>query len=1519
MIMLLSTLTACIGNVPEESTTQDIITTETESTQKTDSETDGETTEDVSVSETESASQETESESETEVETEEKLLYPVPEVENGKTIANANNLWGGVNLYYQNGTRKDITIENDDMALSLHAAPDGSSLVSSIKNTAGKSYVNNALDVYVKMADGGVYYSSKSMSAMSFDLYRFGMYYYELKVQGQSFVESVIEQGDIDLGIENAKTERYYEMSTPTLVDGAITTAMLDKNDPRIYYDKTCYNAFPAEEYNYLAVDVRVTSSDMSYQRSLTVFAWSDNDSVYPVSETTLGVFNDGEFHTYYFKLDNADNYSGNIDQFRFDYGGIIGDVLEYKNVRAVKGSVLGVADLALARYIHTYSDKTQETIQVSAKKDTAGIDEIGVVTKIDENTVEKLVVKDKNGHHDSLEGVDWDSAEYIGFDIKGVGIFGYILLPDTGYALTGRTQIIDSNSGKLTVTLENGEYIIVQSKTPAGNKIDKPTATDDPEVDNAIENYDNCADFYFGHRIYTDENHSFDEFLATAELERNPLSSENITVDTENSTSASFLGYDNLRGTYVFNVMGSNFNRPFYEEPNKHFNVKFSVKGDEYDRNMYIMTTTHYGELQCAAILDANDLLLPIPVEVGKNFSDGGQDSYDAKDEPWSEAYFPMYIEAGEEKTFNFLNLYMNWGRVPLKQISFIQLAPLYHISTGVTETNCILPWYSNMGSTRNIWTLPDHRPMSAPFWATQPNHTSGGDHRFLRYTDAEGNFIATEHQSNYITSYGPTYAEVIMNYLSDDGKIAVSYTHMEMPQTDETRTYYTMEYTVLEDISFNNFKDDFIFYSMNPFGGVGYQKIGYLNENNESVVRPTDTKGRTRYYLLGDECPYFSFYQDDDCKNEKGYVNLSFMIYESEFNLQSLSETPRFVVKEKDMHLYLSLDLGKVTLKAGDTIKINCIIMPWGSQESDYTLEDKNVRDVRESCLLNPLTVTVDSRSGCTVMESDFLPKIRIDNGKNGTFTISGGENNTTIELYGLTSMSRPMIYEDKDGQWTRYNLSSQHYTDKSGFGQAYDGYGIKYDPDGTYTYSFVVDMKDGAPRKFRVVVSDSFTEEPVPEYDPDSVVYGDAGVVEGPNLMFDAKTLLENCNKTGANKGMKDTTKIIKDEDGEYLRFYAQNGLSEVWMLPYTVPVKPIKTGQYLIIKYRMPSTNTLLSRFEIWTSTKASVVAAGNMFNYYKDYIVADDQWKILVVDLSQMGGLTYEPAPNGDYYANFLRFDMFNDNYGDNSYIDIQYIAFDDQASDIFAYPENQGFETVTYYDGRVLDVATTESEFPLPKVVYEDDVTEYDAPFNVYLSAKKLAHLGSKTTEFGNVSYYEDGDFVRFNSHSVSSESDFTIYRSEEGAETGRYLIIKYRASAGQTNFMQFYATTLDLYNADSNPEGKRYFDESNVVNLSNTNFIRDGEWQIAIVDLAAITKQFSATGDGKYSATWVRFDTFNGKQGTTANYVDVAYIAMCDDLKTAVTYDQSVDSALVREDASTTRRYNTATGNVVQ
>ncbi|MBO7296516.1 MAG: hypothetical protein J6V39_04575, partial [Clostridia bacterium] len=560
------------------------------------------------------------------------------------------------------------------------------------------------------------------------------------------------------------------------------------------------------------------------------------------------------------------------------------------------------------------YSDKMNHVVRVCAAEDTTGIAEIGQITEIAADTVDKLIVKDANGEHTSLDGVDWASAEYIAFDIKGVGILGYILLKD-------------ASSGSMQVTLSDGKYTIVQSRTPEGGTILAPV--------NSTEN-----DFYMGQRIYTDLSHDFDAFRKAANEERNPLSAENIKVDTKKAPYASFIGYNAIRGAYQFEMEPqSNFNTPYYESWNKHYNLVFDITGDDVDRNIYVMTYAHGTCLENGVLLGKGDMLLPVSLEVCKNFTHEKEEPlFDCGDDAFSETYFPVALKSGKTEHFTVLNLYQNWGNYPLKQISSIQFfSPYYHLSTGVSESNCIAPYYVYH---KDLFTLPDHRAMSAPLWSEmedpesgiQPQHTNGGQHAFLQYFTEDGKHYASDNTLNIINSYGPTYADIDMSYISDDGKIKVTYNHMEMPQTDENRTYYQMTYEVLEDVSFQNFKRDFSFYSVRGLSG-DYEKLGYLDASNKPQMVTNTEESNPVYYTLGDQFPYF-----DMCKiytgNTKDYVNVAFLVASSEFIIGGQKCTAPFVVKNVSLASYLTLDLEQVTLKKGDTFTINAIIMPWGSQ---------------------------------------------------------------------------------------------------------------------------------------------------------------------------------------------------------------------------------------------------------------------------------------------------------------------------------------------------------------------------------------------------------------------------------------------------------------------------------------------------------------------------------------------------------------------------------------------------------
>lgn len=688
-----------------------------------------------------------------------------------------------------------------------------------------------------------------------------------------------------------------------------------------------------------------------------------------------------------------------------------------------------GLHNISIDRTFHLYSDKLNLVQHLTTTGGTAtGLAGYGQQYEIDASRVKKLIAKDGNGVHESLEAVDWSTCEYVGFDVERAGVIGFILLP------------YDANEGKLSVSLQDGIYTVEQ------------------HIENNAETvYPIHAHMYFGLRMYTDDSHDFTEFLHVAQCERKPLSSLEITKQAD---GAAYIGYDALRGAYRFDVNGGDFNNNYYNNPFQYFNVNAQIQNDELSRDMYVYTHTFSGCLEGAVILDENKTLLPIPLEVGKNFTGENEDSmYLPGDISYGEVFFPLTVKANETKKFSILNLYQNWGKHPLKQLSSIQfVAPYYHLSTGVTETNCIAPSFVY---GKDNWLLPDFRAMSAPLWADQPQHTAIGQLFVVRYDTADRVTGNIENYHDTIQSYGPVYADVEMNYLSNDERLHISYRHVEMPQTDENRTYYSLRIDVREDISFKDFKSDFSLFCFNG-RHPKFNKLGYLDENNTHQVLDLQIASATKYdrfFKLGDEYPFFDYFEP----LAADAVNFALIVKGSHIIIGGEEYTGGFLMRDRfDGSLNfgdLTLDLGEVTLKAGDCIYVDYILLPWGYVDST---SDQNVLDVREDSCLNPYRIGAEVGS---VVQDVYVPKVRVDENQTASFTLTGGDNNGVVRVYGLSSYERPVIEELVNGEWIPYTETTY---------KAFDGYSVYADDDGTYSVSFVVCMTDAPEeeRTFRVI---------------------------------------------------------------------------------------------------------------------------------------------------------------------------------------------------------------------------------------------------------------------------------------------------------------------------------------------------------------------------------------------------------------------------------------------------------------
>lgn len=687
----------------------------------------------------------------------------------------------------------------------------------------------------------------------------------------------------------------------------------------------------------------------------------------------------------------------------------------------------------------HVYADRMYAELKLFASEATESLSEFGSIIKISADTVAALQIRDENGLYSNLDGFDANSVCYAAFDIKDVGVVGFIVPSD------GSTK-------SLTVTLEDGVYTVCQ------------TAAYEPGE--GINKYDESGGYSlnyaaFGFRIYTDETHDFSGVDEAAFLERNPL--KNVTVQSGNANAA-YIGYEPLRGCYLLMVDGTDF-QTAYDNPDDRFYVPVSVTCDNSDRDIYIRSQGRSGCLEAAALLDDNGMLAAVPVEVCKNFQgDGGEGFYSVKDCQYGDSIFPLSLKADKTLDFTLLNIYQNWGCYPIKQLSSIEFhVSYYHLSTGTTESNCIAPYFV---FNKDGWTLPDHRGRSGTMWSGQPQFNSVGRLHFMKYRkDIFGNEIFSEYTGSDIKSAGLAYADIEYGYISDCGSYSYTLRHTEFPQTDENRTYYTVDVTFVRDVTFKNFARDFDLFA---FDGrfVSFEKAGYLDENNAPACADTDLSDKTEnYYILGENCPYFGYFDVRDEDREqigRGFgSNFALLVKSGKIIKDGKEYKTNFVFRDsvKDGLNFGALTLNEknISFKPGDKITLDLILLPWGTGCEET---DANVLTVREDSALKPLSVTAQTGA---VEDDRTVPTVTAKD-NTAIFTLTGGRNNNAVRVNGFTGLECPAVELYKDGQWQKQDLASVH---------GYDGYTVFYDGlTGCYDFSFVytADSPD-ASYKYRI----------------------------------------------------------------------------------------------------------------------------------------------------------------------------------------------------------------------------------------------------------------------------------------------------------------------------------------------------------------------------------------------------------------------------------------------------------------
>lgn len=507
-------------------------------------------------------------------------------------------------------------------------------------------------------------------------------------------------------------------------------------------------------------------------------------------------------------------------------------------------------------------------------------------------------------------------------------------------------------------------------------------------------------------------------------------------------------LHYNYRKGFYeIGTVTSSSFQKQFYDFPNRYETAAFSLTNDDKPRKIYIGHTSVEGGaiVEGGAVLDARGHPMPLVIQVSKNFGGEKEEKfYNPDDTAFSETFFPLYLEAGEEVALTSLHLYQNWGRHMTKHWSSLGAwMDYFHSSTGVTETTCYVPFkFAGIGGV----AIADFRAMSQEtFWTGQPQHDNLAGHSFLSFYDGEV-WQHAKYESTIYRSTGPNWYDIQMNYLSADSSIRISADIWETPQVDELRSFFHVTYEVLKPITIEDAQANFRFLTITSriqnLKFTGFAANGSESMEIDYTKSPFPVKGQK---LPGENAFLAVFGDSVRERGSNAIVIRSFKGPQGIGPAVSLQTGPykgRFVMdREDDTRLLLVPDREKLVLNPGDQFEINGFWLPYGTRDDAET-------PMREAELYGKDSPKVTSCRKGTVI-SDLPVKIKAENNQ-AEFTLKGGKNLLPVVITGLSDWRFPRIWKKEGKHW---NLLSHARNSE------FDGYQVFSEDGGTFGAVFLV----------------------------------------------------------------------------------------------------------------------------------------------------------------------------------------------------------------------------------------------------------------------------------------------------------------------------------------------------------------------------------------------------------------------------------------------------------------------------
>ncbi len=476
-------------------------------------------------------------------------------------------------------------------------------------------------------------------------------------------------------------------------------------------------------------------------------------------------------------------------------------------------------------------------------------------------------------------------------------------------------------------------------------------------------------------------------------------------------------LKFDPQRGDYVIASHNpGGFSYHYYENPNAYLMAKMEVINEPIPRCIYIrheVGSGSKGQVECGVVIDAQDQVVPVLVQISKNFAGEKEEKfYNPTDTPFSEIIYPIFLDSEERREFGSLQLYQNWGNHPLKQFSSLGAwMDYYHMSTGVTETTCYVPFKFYTGIS-----IADLRGMSGRMWESQPQHDNVGGHVFMEYepSDLPGRKVDLEYLGTRFHSTGPNWAHVTLSYLSSDERLQMELETFEYPQLDELRNFIRLRVKALDDIPIDRWSRDFRLMQIDTrTQSLRYQNVTWIDQADNIVTRKL--KFDDTWVLEGEplsgKAPSAVLWN-----SPKG--NNAFILEEWRGRLGGKPIHSWGISCEGratgDSNLVLHPITDAKGLKKGDTFEVDLFIMPFGKENSDFQAAMLE----RQRYGLDPVKLTVQS-GGQKIQ--NFPPRIRWIQGPLN-FSIQGGYSTVAVLIEGLPDFKGWNLQKEINGKWVK-----------------------------------------------------------------------------------------------------------------------------------------------------------------------------------------------------------------------------------------------------------------------------------------------------------------------------------------------------------------------------------------------------------------------------------------------------------------------------------------------------------------